>query len=167
MAIEQGIVVKVGLKRQNMALVKTVQSSACEACSARGQCNPNVRGKEREVEAVNLVNAREGDLIQISMDTGALLKTTFLLYVFPICCMLVGAFVGNAIGTATNMGPSNASAIVGIAFFFLAMILVRKRAGKMALKLEYQPKITRIIGRGNKGELGRANSCGLEVTNNA
>ena len=149
MATEQGIVIKTGLpQRENIALVKTVQSSACEACSARAQCNPNVKGKDREVEAVNLVNAKAGDVIQISMDTNALLKATFLLYVFPIICMLIGAFLGNSAGGALKVNSSAISALVGIAFFSAAMVLVRKQAGYMALKLKYQPKITRIIGRG-------------------
>ena len=149
MAREQGIVVKAGIpNRENMALVRTVQSSACEACSARGQCNPNVKGKDREVEAVNLVNAKAGDIIQISMDNAALLKATFLLYVFPIICLLIGAFVGHSAGEAVQTNPSIISALVGITCFIAAMVLVRKQASYMALKLKYQPKITRIIGRG-------------------
>ena len=149
MATEQGIVVKAGLPhRDNMALVRTVRSSACEACSARGQCNPNIKGKDSEVEAVNLVNAKAGDIIQISMDNAALLKATFLLYVFPIICMLIGAFVGHSVGKAMASNPSTISALVGITCFIAAMVLVRKQAGYMALKLKYQPKITRIVGRG-------------------
>ena len=149
MATEQGIVIKAGLPHQeDMALVKTVQSSACEACSARGQCNPDVKGKEREVEAVNLVNAKAGDVIQISMDTSALLTATFLLYVFPIICMLIGAFAGNSVGKSLGMDPSAASALTGIACFIAAIFVVRKQAGYMALKKKYRPKITRILGRG-------------------
>lgn len=149
MATEQGIVVQTGPPhRDNMALVRTVQSSACEACSARGQCNPNIKGKDREVEAVNLVNAKAGDIIQISMDNTALLKATFLLYVFPILCMLIGAFVGHSAGKTMETNPSAISALLGIICFIAAMVLVRRQAGYMALKLKYQPKITRIIGRG-------------------
>lgn len=150
MATEQGIVIKAGLpQREDMALVKTVKSAACEACSSRGQCNPNVKGEEREVEAVNLVNAKAGDVIQISMDTAALLTATFLLYVFPIICMLIGAFVGNGVGNSLGADPSAVSALVGIVCFIAAIAVVRKQAGYMALKKKYRPKITRIIGRGS------------------
>ncbi|MGD8834289.1 MAG: SoxR reducing system RseC family protein [Desulfobacteraceae bacterium] len=147
MAIEQGIVIKVGLKGRNIALVKTIQHSGCEACSAREQCNPSAKGKAQEVEAVNLVNAKPGDLIQISLDTRALLQATFLLYIFPIICMLFGAFVGNTAGAAMGMAPSTVSLLMAIACFAAAMYMVRKRAGRMALKRKYQPKITRILGR--------------------
>lgn len=154
MASEQGIVIKAGVKgRPNIALVKTIQHSGCEACSVRDQCNPGAKGKAQEVEAVNLVNAREGDLIQISMDTKALLQATFLLYIFPIICMLIGAFAGNAVGVAMAMAPSVFSLLAGLACFAAAMVMVRKRAGHMALKHKYQPKITRVLGRGKLSSL--------------
>ncbi|MGD9365362.1 MAG: SoxR reducing system RseC family protein [Desulfobacteraceae bacterium] len=166
MATEQGIVVQVGLNDRNIALVKTVQSSACEACSARHQCNPGDRGKEREVEAINSVNAKVGDLIQISMDTSALLKATFLLYVFPIICMLIGSFAGHVIGNNMNVGASMVSVLCGIASFVAAMLIVRYRAGHMALKQKYQPKITRIISRAKPEDpsLTPPHPCELQAT---
>lgn len=166
MATEQGIVVQVGLKNRNIALVKTVQSSACEACSARHQCNPGGKGQEREVEAINSVNAKVGDLIQISMDTSALLKATFLLYVFPIICMLVGSFAGHVIGSNMSVGASMVSVLFGIASFVAAMLIVRYSAGHMALKQKYQPKITRIISRAKPDatSLAPPHPCELPAT---
>lgn len=166
MATEQGIVVQVGLKDRNIALVKTVQPSACEACSARHQCNPGVNGKEREVEAINSVNATVGDLIQISMDTSALLKVTFLLYVFPIICMLIGSFAGHVMGSNMNVDASIVSVLFGIASFVAAMLIVRYRAGHMALKLKYQPKITRIISRAKPDDPSSAppHPCEFQAT---
>lgn len=161
MANEQGIVIKVGLKEGNIALVKTIQHSACEACSSRAQCNPGDQGIEREVEAVNLVDAQEGDLIQVSMDTQALLQATFFLYIFPIICLLIGAFIGNSLATGMNMPPSLLSLLIGVACFAASMLLVRRRADHMALKLKYQPKITRILGRENSAP---SNGCGLQAT---
>ncbi len=166
MAIEEGIVIKVGGQNTQTAWVKTVQSSACKACSARHSCNPDSGGKAREVEAVNVVNAKVGDLIQISIDTGALLKATFLLYVFPILCMFIGAIAGHIAGLSLGMAnPSPASAIIAVACFFGAMLIVRLRAGRMALKLEYRPKITRIIGRAkaDANSSGTPGACGLQT----
>ena len=44
-----------------------------------------------EVDAVNSVGAQVGDRIMLYFETGSLLKATFLLYIFPILCMLLGA----------------------------------------------------------------------------
>jgi sigma-E factor negative regulatory protein RseC len=149
MAIEEGIVTKIGEHASQTAWVKTSQSSACKSCSARHSCNGDAMGKEREVEAINLVGAKVGDRIQISIRTGALLKATFLLYVFPVISMLCGGLVGNSLGSYVGLKPSPAAALIAALAFLGAMVIVRLKAGRMALKLEYRPKITRIIGRGN------------------
>ena len=164
MATEQGIVVQAGLKDGHIALVKTVQSGACEACSARHQCNPGAKGEDREVEAINAVDAKVGDLIQISMDTGALLKATFLLYVFPIIFLLIGSFAGHVIGSTIDVNASMLSVLFGIASFASAMLIVRYRAGHMALKQKYQPKITRIISRAKPADpsLAPSHPCELQ-----
>jgi sigma-E factor negative regulatory protein RseC len=149
MAIEEGIVTKIGEHASQTAWVKTSQSSACKSCSARNSCNGDSKGKVREVEAINLVGAKVGDRIQISIRTGALLKATFLLYIFPVISMLCGGLAGNSLGSYLGLKPSPAAALTAALAFLGAMIIVRLRAGRMALKLEYRPKITRIIGRGN------------------
>jgi sigma-E factor negative regulatory protein RseC len=147
MATEEGIVTKIGADESQTAWVKTSQSSACKSCSARHNCNPDTKGQEREVEAINLVGAKVGDRIQISIETGSLLKATFLLYVFPVISMLCGGLVGNQLSVYIGLDPSPAAALVAAISFVGAMVVVRLRAGRMALKLEYRPKITRIIGK--------------------
>jgi sigma-E factor negative regulatory protein RseC len=163
MAIEEGIVVKVAEQKTPTAWVKTIQSNTCKACASRDSCMES-KGNEREVEALNLVNAKVGDLIQISIDTKALLKATFLLYVFPILCMLIGGIIGHVIGLSRGMAnTSPISALVAATFFFGAMIIVRLRAGRMALKLEYRPKITRILSRANAktDAIQKIGACGV------
>jgi sigma-E factor negative regulatory protein RseC len=146
MATEEGIVTKISGKGSQTAWVRTSQSSACKSCSSRHSCNPE-KGQEREVEAINLVGAEVGDRIQISIETGSLLKATFLLYVFPVICMLCGGIVGNRLSTQIGLDPSPAAALVAAISFLGAMAVVRMGAGRMALKTEYRPKITRIIGK--------------------
>jgi sigma-E factor negative regulatory protein RseC len=147
MATEQGIVIDVDVTGPGTARVRTVQPSACKACSERHSCGTG-SGKVREVEVINLADAKPGDLAQISMETGALLKATFLLYVFPIIFMLVGAAIGHYAGLRLSINPSYTSAGTAIGLFVLAMAVVRMRAGRMALNIDYRPKITRIISRG-------------------
>ena len=151
MATEEGIVTKIGAPSTHTAWVKTVQSSACKSCSARHSCNADSEGKEREVEAINIVDAKVGDLIQISMDTGALLKATFLLYVFPIICMLAGGLAGHNFGLHLGINPSPPAALTAAAGFLGALWIVRAKAGRMASKMEYRPKITRVLGRAKNG----------------
>jgi sigma-E factor negative regulatory protein RseC len=146
MATEEGIVTKISGKGSQTAWVRTSQSSACKSCSSRHSCNPE-KGREREVEAINLVGAEVGDRIQISIETGSLLKATFLLYIFPVICMLCGGLAGNRLSAQMGLDPSPAAALVAAISFLGAMAVVRLGAGRMALKTEYRPKITRIIGK--------------------
>lgn len=146
MATEEGIVIRINGQASHTAWVRTSQSSACKSCSSRHSCNPE-KGQEREVEAINLVGAQVGDRIQISIETGSLLKATFLLYIFPVFCMLCGGLAGNRLGAVMGLAPSPAAALFAAISFVGAMGVVRLRAGRMAMKSEYRPKITRIIGK--------------------
>jgi sigma-E factor negative regulatory protein RseC len=147
MATEEGIVTKINGHASQTAWVRTSQSSACKSCSSRHSCSQDGQGKEREVEAINLVGAEVGDRIQISIETGSLLKATFLLYVFPVICMLCGGLAGNRLSAYIGLAPSPAAALAAAVAFVGAMVVVRMGAGRMALKTEYRPKITRIIGK--------------------
>ena len=153
MAVEVGIVTRINKGALQTAWVKTSQSSACESCSERHSCFGESKDLEREVEAINEVGAKVGDRIQISIHSGALLKATFLLYVFPVICMLCGGLAGSRLAPRLGLEPSPAAALIAVLAFLGAMVIVRMRAGRMALKLEYRPKITRILGRADASEL--------------
>jgi len=139
-ASERGIVVKLGT---GTAWVKTTKSSACEGCAAKGSCM--TVGDDMEVEALNAAGARVGDRIVINFATSPLLKATFLIYVLPIICMIIGASIGLQLASALAISPSVGSAVAGFLFFFAAVFFVRVRANKLAEKDEYRPRITRIL----------------------
>ena len=142
MATEEGIVIKIG---SETAWVKTTKTSACKACAARSSCHSLGGGKEMEVEAINRAGAKVGQKVVLSFDTSPLLKATFMLYVFPIIAMVVGAFIGQKMATFLNLDASMLSAIMGFSFFGLTILFVKSRGNKLAKKEEYQPKIIRII----------------------
>ncbi|MCK4987578.1 MAG: SoxR reducing system RseC family protein, partial [Desulfobacterales bacterium] len=142
MATEQGVVLRTD---SGAAWVKTVRSSNCEGCTAKGSCHTMGGGRDMEVKAVNSVGARVGDRIVLSFETAALLKATFLIYVFPIILLIVGAALGQVLAPLIGFSPSALSVLLGFAFFFTALFIVKARANKMAKKNAYQPKITKII----------------------
>ena len=141
MATEQGIVLRTDSKA---AWVKTTRSSACEGCTARGSCH-TMDGKEMEVKALNPAGASVGDRIVLSFETRSLLKATFLIYVFPIIFLIAGAALGQVLAPLMAFSPSAFSVLLGFAFFFLALMIMKQRANKMAKKSAYQPKVTKIL----------------------
>lgn len=140
MASERGIVVRTGA---GTAWVRTQKSSACEGCSAQGSCT--AVGDDMEVEALNSAGARVGDRIVVTFATSPLLKATFLIYVMPIICLLVGAAAGLRLAPVLGVGPSAASAATGFLFFFAAAFVVKAQANRLARRDDYRPRITRVL----------------------
>jgi len=142
LATEQGVVLRTD---SEAAWVKTTRSSACEGCTARGSCHSMGAGQEMEVKALNPAGAREGDRIVLSFETGSLLKATFLIYVFPIIFLIAGAALGQMLAPRMAFDSSALSVLLGFAFFFTALFIIKARANKMAKKNAYRPKITKIL----------------------
>jgi len=142
LASEKGIVTKIGAKT---AWVQTTKSSSCASCSARGSCNPLAEGKEMNVEAINSVGAKVGDRILLNIATSSLLKASFLLYVFPVLCLLAGAIVGQRIAMMYDLNESAFSALSAFLFFFVAFVLIRSKGNKLSEMDKYKPEIIRII----------------------
>ena len=142
MAVEEGTVIRLADKT---AWVKTRKSKACEGCTARGSCSAMGGGNDMEVEAVNLAGGKVGDRVVISFETSSLLKASFLLYVFPILCMLAGAFIGLYLAPRWNLDGSVFSAVGGFAFLGLAFLFVKVKGNRMGQEDAYRPKIVRIL----------------------
>lgn len=141
MAIEEGVVTQIG--QVDTAWVKTVRSSSCEGCASHDSCES--AGKDMKVKAINLVGAKVGDRIVLNFQTGALLRATFLLYVFPIICMIIGAVVGQKIAPLLGYSSSIMSVFAGFLFFTIAVLVIKIKSDTMSRKQEYQPKIIRIL----------------------
>ena len=144
MATEQGIVIKTDSKA---AWIKTVKSGNCAGCTARGSCHTMGGDDEMEVRAINEIGAKVGDRIVLSFKTSSLLKASFLLYVFPILLLIVGAVIGQEMAPIFDYNPSGFSAIMGFAFFFVAFLVIKTIADKLAKNNEYRPKVTKILSR--------------------
>ena len=142
MATEQGVVLRTDAES---AWVKTMRSSACEGCTAKSSCHSMDGSQQMEVKALNPAGAREGDRIVLSFETSSLLKATFLIYVFPIIFLIAGAAFGQILARLLAFNPSAFSVLLGFAFFFGALFIIKARANKMAQKKAYQPKIIKIL----------------------
>ena len=142
MATEKGVVTKVG---PATAWVKTTKTSACESCTARDSCHTLGGGNEAEIEVINTAGAKEGDNVVIRFETSSLLKATFLLYVFPIILLVIGAVIGQQAAPYLNFNPSGFSAVIGFSFFFAAVLTIKFKANRLARKNEYRPKIIKVL----------------------
>jgi sigma-E factor negative regulatory protein RseC len=139
-ATEQGVVIKTA---DHLAVVKTKRSEACEGCSSKDSCS--TKGNDMEVDAVNRIGAKIGDGVVIQIQTRPFLKATFLLYVFPIVCMILGAVLGEKLAPHIGFDKSALSAILGFLCFFLSIGVVKTKGRQMGENEAYHPKIIRIL----------------------
>lgn len=146
MATEEGLVFKLGVSGVETAWVRTTRSSACKACSSRQTCQGEASGKEMEVEAINTAGAKVGDRIVLNINTSSLLKATFLLYVFPVLAMIVGALIGQSIALNKGSDPSGMSALFAFLFFGLAFVVIRMTGKRLSKDASYKPEIIKVRG---------------------
>ena len=98
-----------------------------------------------EVQALNVAGAQVGDRILLQIETGAVLKVSFLLYVFPILLMLAGAVVGQVLAPVFDLNPSGLSAAAGLGCFLFSFFLIRRTGNRLASQKTYRPRVVRII----------------------
>lgn len=145
MAIERGIVKEI---LGSHALVISTKSSSCESCSSKDACNVMGGGNEVEIEALNTVHAEAGDTVLISFQTSSLFKLTFLLYIFPIIFLFMGAIVGEKLSIYAQADPSKISAIFSFVLFFISLGIVILVSRKLEKKQEYKPEIIKVVAKG-------------------
>jgi sigma-E factor negative regulatory protein RseC len=147
MASEEGVVIRMDASG---TWVKTARSGACDSCSSKVACHTMGGGKEAEVSVLNIVGAHVGDRVILKMDTAPLLKGTFLVYMFPILLLVVGAALGEWISRAFGLESSLPSAMIGFGSLAVGLILMRSIGRRLAERAEYRPRISRVLGQAEK-----------------
>lgn len=140
MITENGIVTAAN---SSTAKVKTTRSSSCEGCSTRDSCSTGNNAKEMIVTVNNTLNVKKGDHVLIGLQTGPIIFLTFLLYVFPIILLTIGALIGDSIAPSLEMNPSFVAMVFGFSFFGLSFYFIRKKNDSLAEKEEYKPFLVR------------------------
>ncbi len=139
---EEGVVTRID---SNTAWVKTQKTGDCESCSTKGFCSSLGGGKAMEIEAVNVMGAHEGDRVVIGCEASSVVKISFLIYIFPIICLVIGAVIGQQTAPNFSFDPSLFSAGLGFAFLVVSFLLVRLIGNKLSQDDRYRPKIIRIL----------------------
>ncbi len=125
------------------AWIKTIRSGACEGCSSKKSCGTVNNQKEQIVQVNNTLDVEKGDHVVIGLQSGPILYLTFLLYVFPIILMIIGALIGNTLAPTFDINPSILSMVLGFSFFGLAFYIIRKKNKSLEKRNEFKPFLVR------------------------
>jgi len=98
-----------------------------------------------EVEAVNTIGAKVDDKVVIAFESANLLKASFLIYLFPVLCMIAGALFGQKLSLKYDLNESLFSAGTAFIFFAAAFLIVKTTGNRMAKKDAYRPRIVKIL----------------------
>ena len=140
MITENGIVTNTN---QSIAWIKTTRSKACEHCVSKESCKTPASQEEMTIMVKNTLNVENGDHVVIGLETRPILFVTFLLYVFPIILLLIGALIGNSLAPSFHMDPSFVSMLFGFLFFGFSFYIIRKKNSSLSKKEEYKPFLVR------------------------
>jgi len=145
LALEEGIITRAN---RDKAFIITRRATACEGCSERHACHSLGGVQEVEIEVANPVHAEAGDTVMVAFKTSQLVKLSFMLYIFPIIAMVIGAVFGDAIAANLNRDPSIFAAVFGILFFGIAMATIKLKDKQAKKTGQYQPEIVQIKKKG-------------------
>ncbi|MFP4531070.1 MAG: SoxR reducing system RseC family protein [Desulfobacterales bacterium] len=156
MALEEGIVTRTN---GETAFITTRRTTACEGCSERHVCHSMGNVKEIEIEVANPLGAKPGDTVLVAFKTSQLVTLSFMLYVFPIIAMLIGALFGNSVAENFSGDPSIFAAVFGFLFFGIAMSTIKLKDNQAKKTGQYRPVITEIKKKGPPGEPENLSGC--------
>ncbi|MBN1903928.1 MAG: SoxR reducing system RseC family protein [Deltaproteobacteria bacterium] len=140
MISEQGIVERI---KRNSALIKVAKSSACNHCTSKDSCS--VPDKNMVIEVKNSLNAKVGDLVEVSVPEGTFIVLSLMIYIFPVAALMAGAFLGNYLSTLLDTDPSLTAIITGALFLFASFVILKLIDRKKDTRDKYIPNMTRIV----------------------
>jgi len=116
---------------EDLARVVTVESegwvqlevelkSACGHCSASDNCGTSAVAqafapKHQRFSIHTEVACQVGDMVRLGLPESVLLKAAALVYLLPLAGLLLGAVLGQSLGTVTSLGSDVAAIIFGLA----------------------------------------------------
>lgn len=132
---EKGRVVKV---ESGMAQVEMERTSACARCGICLQSS----GDKPILYVKDSLGARPGDEVLVSTESKQILKTAFLIYLFPLVGLIGGYFLGRAIS-----GKEIAGIIFAGLGFFATLFLLYQYDKRLRAQKSTRAKIIQIFKR--------------------
>lgn len=118
----------------------TACGHSCDNCS--GTCStPGI-----VVPIQNILNAKEGDYVEITTETKNLMKYTLITYMMPFAMLLSGIFISMHIFKSLNISNYEGySFLVGLIFLGISCLILRKVDKNVAKNQSLKFEMVRIL----------------------
>ena len=142
MSTEKGVVEKV---ENDFAWVRAQRKSACAGCGNRSNCSMIEGGGQMLVKTTNVINAREGDSVEIHMNSSFQLKCTFIVYMIPVLGIITGAFLSEPLSSFIGINVSIGTAVFTLTGLLLSLAFSRTLINKLTKGNGINPTIRRVL----------------------
>jgi sigma-E factor negative regulatory protein RseC len=144
MSVESGVIESL---ENGWAYVLTRRKGACEGCGHRGHCHIVPGMDQARVKAKNAAEARVGDRVQFRLSSKTRLKGLFVMYIFPVLGLLVGAFSADTLSELLGLNRNLGLVVFTILGLALAVLLARLVGSRMESSQQLVPVVFRILQR--------------------
>ncbi|HZJ76100.1 MAG TPA: SoxR reducing system RseC family protein [Oscillospiraceae bacterium] len=138
---QNGIIVSIDKDRAKVVLKRQSSCGDCKACKL-GRDDMNM-----EINAINSINAKIGDRVEIDMDYRNVLAAAFIAYALPLFALIGGVFIGNTVLGKIGMAQYReiGSGLCGLLFTAITFIIIRFKEKSFRLDKRFAPIITGIL----------------------
>ncbi len=142
METEEGIVEKTSRRK---AWVRIQQKAGCATCHSRDSCEIVSKNKQLVIEVSNELHAETGDIVELTMPEGALLRLSLLVYFFPVVALVIGALLGSRLAVPLQVDPTIASIVTGFGAMSIFFCLLKWIEHRTHAKNKYAARISRVL----------------------
>jgi len=137
----EGRVVEVKGKKARVALLK---HSACGNC---GACHVGDENMKIDIEAINEVNAKVGDIVEIDLETPNVLMAAFIAYGIPFFALILGIYGGTKLLELLRVNENIEvySFSIGVVLLVISYFAIKMNEDNFKRSKKYYSKIIKII----------------------
>ncbi len=132
------------------ALIKVRKHAACHQC---GRCSISITGGEPldpVVEVENIIGARVGQIVKITVESKKLLFASFVVYLVPVLFLILGIALGPWLVDITGLAPGVKSGdmvglAAGLVFMVVVFFFIRQWDKKLSSSDDFKPVAVAVI----------------------
>lgn len=123
---------------KNYTLVKMERQGMCGECHA---CDAFYEKKDCTLKCIDLVGAKEGEIVELKVAEEKFLKASYIMYGLPLVGMIMGMLAGYFISKSVGMQDADVLALLGAFAGMGIMFAYIKLKDKRDKFNDYAPQI--------------------------
>lgn len=138
---QNGIIISINKDRAKVMLQRQTSCGDCKACKL-GRDDVHI-----EIDAINSVNAKIGDHVEIDMEHQSFLTAAFIVYALPLFALIGGILTGNAVLSKAGMIEYKdiGSGLFGLLLTAITFFVIKFKEKSFSSNKKFVPTITGIL----------------------